>query len=38
MESLLWGLDLLAVLFLCRWALREDTSAPEAERKKPGQN
>lgn len=26
MESILWALDLLAVLFLCRWALRADTS------------
>ena len=24
MESLLWALDLVAVVYLCFWALRED--------------
>ena len=28
MESLLWALNLVAVCFLCRWALKED-SLPE---------
>jgi len=24
MDSIIWGLDLLAVAYLCLWALRED--------------
>jgi len=32
MESILWSIDLLAVVLLCFWALRED--AAEDSRKK----
>ncbi|WP_268824693.1 hypothetical protein [Massilia sp. MS-15] len=40
MESILWALDLFAVLFVCRWALREDMAEAEAkaERKQQEQN
>ena len=27
METILWCLDLLAVVFLCFWALREDKNS-----------
>ena len=27
MESLLWALDLCAVVLLCRWALRQDKAS-----------
>ncbi|MFC5460209.1 hypothetical protein [Massilia niabensis] len=39
MESLLWALDLLVLLFVCRWALRADVAetAAEEQRKKSGQ-
>jgi hypothetical protein len=33
MESLLWALDLLAVSYLCLWALRTDKAEAEAEAK-----
>lgn len=37
MESLLWALDLLAVVYLCFWALREDNALRrEAARQKSG--
>ena len=36
MESLLWGLNLLAVLFACRWALREDSADDVQASAKPG--
>lgn len=32
MESILWALDLVAVLLLCRWAVAQDAKSP----KKPG--
>lgn len=31
MESILWALDLLAVLFLCRWALRTDIAESKGQ-------
>lgn len=31
MESLLWALDLLAVSYLCLWALRADKAEAKAE-------
>ncbi|MFC4929423.1 hypothetical protein [Massilia sp. GCM10023247] len=31
MESLLWAIDLLAVLYACRWALRADDAEKKAE-------
>lgn len=31
MESILWACNLLAVLFLCRWALRADVAETKAE-------
>jgi hypothetical protein len=34
MESLLWALDLLAVVYACRWALRQDTANSKAKEKK----
>ena len=39
MESLLWAFDLLAVVYLCRWALRADEAEAKAEQaqKKMGQ-
>jgi len=33
MESLLWGLDLLAVVYLCIWALRQDKADSERRKK-----
>lgn len=40
MESILWACDLLAVVFLCRWALRADLAETRAEeqRKKLGKS
>jgi hypothetical protein len=39
MESLLWALDLVAVVFLCRWALRQDGALGKRQGKqKPGQH
>jgi len=32
MESLLWMLDLLALVFLCFWALREDRRIESGEK------
>ena len=39
MESILWALDLLVVVYACRWALRADMaeSKTEAQHKKMGQ-
>ena len=43
MESILWAFDLLAVVYLCRWALRADEAeakaadVPENAHKKLGQ-
>jgi hypothetical protein len=39
MESILWALDLVVVVFACRWALRADQAetAAEAPHKKTGQ-
>ncbi|MGX4641061.1 hypothetical protein [Massilia sp. SYSU DXS3249] len=39
MESILWACNLLAVVYLCRWALRADVAETKAEeqRKKMGQ-
>ena len=39
MESLLWALDLLVVLYVCRWALRADVAETKAkeQQKKMGQ-
>jgi hypothetical protein len=31
MESILWALDLLAVVYLCFWALREDKKPAAGE-------
>jgi hypothetical protein len=31
MESILWAIDLLAVAFACRWALREDEAVPQGQ-------
>lgn len=36
MESILWALDLIAVTFLCLWALRRDT-LPQEKPEKQGQ-
>jgi hypothetical protein len=33
MESLLWALDLFAVVYLCYWALKQD-SVPSAKKGK----
>jgi hypothetical protein len=30
MESLLWGLDLIAVVYLCLWALRQEKRKEKA--------
>ena len=40
MESILWTLDLLVVVFLCRWALRADEAEVKAtkQQKKLEQN
>ncbi|WP_426106581.1 hypothetical protein [Massilia sp. TSP1-1-2] len=35
MESLLWAIDLIAVTYLCYWALRQD-SLPEEAPQPPG--
>lgn len=32
MESLLWALDLLAVTYLCLWALKQEKRKDKAER------
>ena len=32
MESLLWALDLVAVVYLCFWAVAQDTVKPGAKR------
>lgn len=32
MESILWALDLLAVTYLCMWALKQDKRKDEAAR------
>lgn len=32
MESLLWALDLLAVVFLCLWALKQEKRTEKAAR------
>jgi hypothetical protein len=34
METLLWGIDLLAVVYLCYWALKQDGGT--AQKKKEG--
>lgn len=34
MESLLWGLDLIAVAYLCLWALKQEKCKEKAEREK----
>lgn len=34
MESVLWALDLVAVVLLCRWALAEDAKATGKKVKK----
>jgi hypothetical protein len=37
MESVLWALDLVAVLLLCRWAVAQDKkAAPQKPGKRPG--
>jgi hypothetical protein len=33
MESLLWALDLIAVVYLCVWALRQDKADSETTKK-----
>jgi hypothetical protein len=39
METILWALDLVAVVLLCRWALREDGAlAKQPDKKKTGQS
>jgi hypothetical protein len=35
MESVLWALDLIAVLVLCRWALAQDRRSSEKSKKRP---
>ena len=39
MESILWAIDLVVVVYLCRWALRADEAEAkaEAQQKKMGQ-
>ncbi len=34
MDSIIWGLDLLAVAYLCLWALREDGGMKQSKAKK----
>jgi hypothetical protein len=34
METILWALDLVAVVFLCIWALRQDGGMPSKKNKK----
>ena len=29
METVIWALNLLAVVYLCFWALKQDTPKPE---------
>jgi hypothetical protein len=36
MESILWALDLVAVLMLCRWAVAQDANASKPNGKRPG--
>lgn len=36
MESILWALDLIAVLVLCRWAIAQDVKAARKNEKRPG--
>jgi hypothetical protein len=36
MESILWALDLVAVLMLCRWAVAQDTRSPKKSGKRLG--
>ena len=31
MESILWAIDLVAVTYLCFWALREDKKPPAGD-------
>jgi hypothetical protein len=39
METILWALDLVAVVLLCRWALRQDGALGKPQgKKKTGQN
>jgi hypothetical protein len=33
METILWALDLVAVVFLCIWALRQDDAKPSEKNK-----
>lgn len=33
METILWALNLLAVVYLCFWALREDGALPKKTKK-----
>ena len=33
METLLWALDLVAVVYLCVWALRQDGGLPDKNNK-----
>jgi hypothetical protein len=33
MESILWALDLVGVLLLCRWAIREEARTTKPGRK-----
>lgn len=33
MESLLWAMDLIAVVYLCVWALRQDGGLPPKKKK-----
>ena len=33
METILWALNLLAVVYLCFWALREDGALPGKKKK-----
>lgn len=33
MESILWSLDLLTVVWLCFWAIRQDTPEPTSKQK-----
>jgi hypothetical protein len=36
MESILWALDLVAVLLLCRWAVAQDAKSSKKTGKRPG--
>jgi hypothetical protein len=33
MESLLWALDLFAVVYLCFWGIRQDSDKPNNKKK-----